>query len=170
MSQNSGRSLAGPGIDDSQHHFQDDKSVEERTMRTPAFTGQLRLVISAIGFGLACVVTSACAQDADVHAAEVAKGSATGAEPSEAAYQANCAACHQANGQGLRGAFPPLAGNERVVADPMRIISVVLNGIDGELEVDGVTYMGVMPPMGHMTDEDIAGAVNHILSSWGNEG
>ncbi|MDZ7784379.1 MAG: cytochrome D1 domain-containing protein [Halioglobus sp.] len=107
---------------------------------------------------------------AEVHQAEAAKGAATGAEPSQALYQANCGACHQANGKGLAGAFPPLAGNERVTGDPERIIGIVLNGLTGELEVDGVTYNGAMPPMQHLTDQEVAQTVNHVLTAWGNEG
>lgn len=112
----------------------------------------------------------AWAQDAAVHEAEVAKGSATGSEASEAAYSAHCSACHQPTGQGLSGAFPPLAGNPNVTDDADYVISTVLNGRQGELVVDGVTYNGVMPPMQHLSDEEVAGAVNHVLTAWGNDG
>nr|WP_157092344.1 cytochrome D1 domain-containing protein [Thioalkalivibrio nitratireducens] len=112
----------------------------------------------------------ATAQDAAVHEAEAAKGAATGAEPSPAHYQAFCAACHQADGTGMRGAFPPLAGNERVTEDPVRVMDIVLQGLDEPLEVDGVTYSTAMPPMQHLEDTQIAGAVNYVLTSWGNQG
>jgi nitrite reductase (NO-forming)/hydroxylamine reductase len=139
-------------------------------MKTTALTTRLRLTVSGLGFALACLATTACAQEAAVHEAEVAKGSATGSEASEAAYQANCGACHQASGQGMSGAFPPLAGNARVTSDGERVIAIVLNGLNESLEVNGVTYSGVMPPMQHMSDEDIAGAVNFVMTAWGNDG
>ncbi|NKI35366.1 c-type cytochrome [Wenzhouxiangella sp. XN79A] len=124
-----------------------------------------------LGIAFAAVVSGPVwAQNTEVHQAEVAKGSATGAEASQAAYQANCAACHQPNGQGLSGAFPPLAGNATVTSDPNYVISTVLNGRQGELVANGVTYNGVMPPMQHLSDEDIAGAVNYTLTAWGNDG
>jgi nitrite reductase (NO-forming)/hydroxylamine reductase len=129
-----------------------------------------RFTITGMVFSIACMANAAWAQDAAVHAAEVAKGSATASVSSEAAYQANCAACHQASGQGMSGAFPPLAGNERVTGDAERVISIVLNGLNESLEVDGVSYSGVMPPMQHMSDEDIAGAVNFVMTAWGNDG
>ncbi|MEX0915589.1 MAG: cytochrome D1 domain-containing protein, partial [Wenzhouxiangellaceae bacterium] len=128
------------------------------------------LIRSIAGAALLTLAATACGQQAEVHQAEAAKGAATGAEPSQALYQANCGACHQTNGEGLPGAFPPLAGNERVTGDPDRIIENVLNGLTGELEVDGVTYNGVMPPMQHLTDQEIAQAVNYVLTSWGNDG
>jgi len=110
------------------------------------------------------------AQGGAVHQAEAAKGAATGAEPSRAHFQAFCAACHQADGTGMRGAFPPLAGNDRVAADATRVVDIVLQGLNEPLEVNGVTYTTAMPPMQHMTDQEIAGAVNYVLSSWGNQG
>ncbi len=138
-------------------------------MKTVALI-KLRMTIMGMVFSIACMANAAWAQDAAVHEAEVAKGSATASVASEAAYQANCAACHQASGQGMSGAFPPLAGNERVTGDAERVISIVLNGLNESLEVNGTTYTGVMPPMQHMSDEDIAGAVNFVMTAWGNDG
>lgn len=123
--------------------------------------------IAALGLALS---GTALAQAAgQVHQAEVAQGAATGAEPSPAAYQANCAACHQPNGQGLTGAFPPLAGNPHVTGDADYVIDTVLNGRQGELVVNGQTYNAVMPPMQHLSDAEIAGAINFVRSSWGND-
>lgn len=106
---------------------------------------------------------------ASVHQAEVAKGQQSTAQ-NKAAYETNCAACHQVNGQGLKGAFPPLKDNQRVLDDPQRSINIVLNGLSGALEVDGVRYNGVMPAMGHLSDADIAGALSHVYGAWGNPG
>ena len=123
-----------------------------------------------VGVFLMALGTAASGQQAEVHAAEAAKGPATGSEPSQALYQANCGACHQPNGKGLPGAFPPLAGNERVTGDPDRVIENVLDGLSGELVLDGVTYNGVMPPMQHLSDQEIAQAVNYVMTAWGNDG
>lgn len=129
---------------------------------------RLRLLASAL---LIAIAGSACGQQGtQVHQAEAAKGAATGAEASQAVYQANCAACHQANGQGLAGAFPPLAGNPNILDDPGIIIHNILAGKQGEITVNGQTYNGVMPPMQHLTDQQIAQAANYVLTSWGNDG
>lgn len=100
----------------------------------------------------------------------VSEYSRADAEVSESVYQTHCGACHQRDGSGLRGAFPPLAGNERVANDPIRVVNIVLTGLEEHVVVDGITYTAPMPPMQHLSDEDIARAVNHVLTSWGNDG
>lgn len=88
-------------------------------------------------------------------------------------YGQVCSACHQAGGQGLAGAFPPLAGH---VADLARkdggrayLISVVLFGLQGQIDVNDQTYNGVMPAQGRLSDEEVA-AVLTFLSAEGAEG
>lgn len=106
-----------------------------------------------------------------VHGAETARGALdTRLAAGRAAYEANCAACHQAGGQGLAGAFPPLAGNPRVYADPEYAARVTLEGLSGPIEVNGVTFNAVMPGMSYLTDEDLADILTFINRSWGNEG
>lgn len=84
-------------------------------------------------------------------------------------YAARCSACHQSTGTGLSGVFPPLADSSWVQGDPLRPISIVLLGLQGQIEVKGETYAGVMPPMGgQMTDEEIAAVLTHVRSSFGN--
>ena len=86
-------------------------------------------------------------------------------------FTANCAACHQATGEGLPGAFPPLKGNPAVNdADPTQHIHVVLHGLQG-LNVGGTVYPSAMPPFGTtLSDADIANIINYERSSWGNHG
>ncbi|MGH8379085.1 MAG: c-type cytochrome, partial [Gammaproteobacteria bacterium] len=85
-------------------------------------------------------------------------------------YTANCAACHQATGQGIPGAFPPLKGNAAVLnPDPSKQIDVVLNGLQGQ-NVGGTMYATPMPPFGKLlNDAEIADIINHERSSWGNK-
>ncbi len=130
----------------------------------------LRYMKTLVCIGVFAAFATACGQGNDVEQTEVTNGDVSGAEPSRTHYQAHCAACHQGDGTGLTGAFPPLAGNDRVVNDPTRVIGIVLQGLDEPLEVDGVTYRTPMPPLGHLSDEEIAGAVNYVLTAWGNEG
>ncbi len=87
-------------------------------------------------------------------------------------YEKNCAICHQGTGMGLPGQFPPLAGSEWVLAEkPDRIIRIVLNGLQGPIEVNGQQYNGAMFAFKDMplTDEDIANALSYIRASWGNK-
>ena len=84
-------------------------------------------------------------------------------------YAANCSACHQASGEGIPGAFPPLKGNAAVNdADPTLHIHTVLQGAHG-VTIGGVEYTSVMPPFaGQLSDAQIADIINHERSSWGN--
>lgn len=88
----------------------------------------------------------------------------------EEIYVATCQACHQANGEGLAGAFPPLAKSDYLMADINRSINEVINGKTGEVTVNGVVYNSTMAPNSSLTDQQIADVMNYILNSWGNEG
>ncbi len=84
-------------------------------------------------------------------------------------FDSTCAACHQASGEGIPGAFPPLKGNAVVAnADPTQHIHTILHGAHG-LTIGGVKYSGVMPPFAsQLSDTDIANIANYERSSWGN--
>jgi mono/diheme cytochrome c family protein len=85
------------------------------------------------------------------------------------AYAANCASCHQANGQGAAGAFPPLAGSDIVAGDPAKMIHVVKYGLTGPVEIAGKTYNGQMPAWSpQINDANIASVITYVRSSWGN--
>lgn len=84
-------------------------------------------------------------------------------------YEANCQACHQAQGQGIPGAFPPLATSDYLNGDTMRAVDAILDGLSGKLTVNGIDYNGVMPAM-RLNDDDIANVVTFISNSWGNKG
>ncbi len=89
----------------------------------------------------------------------------------KALFTANCAACHQANGEGLPGAFPALKGNAAVNdADATTHIRAVLHGLQGA-RVGGVVYSSPMPAFGStLSDTDIANIINYERRSWGNQG
>jgi len=73
------------------------------------------------------------------------------------------------NGQGIPGAFPPLAGNPLVTGNPVAAIAIVKNGLDGRIVVNGQAYSGIMPRWnGLLTDEQIAAVITYIRSSWKN--
>lgn len=75
-----------------------------------------------------------------------------------------CAACHQENGKGLAGAFPPLAGSAIVNDEDYELfIQIILQGYDARSEY------GQMPAFAdQLTDGEIAAIANHERSSWGN--
>lgn len=81
----------------------------------------------------------------------------------QAVYDANCVACHQADGRGLAGAFPPLLDNPRV-ADSAYVVMVIRNGLVGEIEVNGEVYNGAMPAFQLLDDDQIAAVTAYIQS------
>lgn len=89
----------------------------------------------------------------------------------EALFTANCAACHQAGGEGLPGVFPPLKGNAAVNdTDATLHIHTVLYGAHG-LTISGVKYPSVMPPFGpQLSDQDVADLIDYERGAWGNHG
>lgn len=88
----------------------------------------------------------------------------------KALYAGTCSACHQAEGQGVPSVFPPLAKSDWLAkATAVELGGVVLNGLTGKVVVNGAEYNGVMPPMSHMTDDDIANILTYVGNSWGNK-
>ncbi len=108
-----------------------------------------------------------------VAAAAAASGTLTVQEQSaagKAIFNGTCSVCHQANGEGLAGVFPPLAKSDYIAADPKRIINTVLHGLSGKVTVNGKEYNSVMPPMNQLNDDGIANILTYLLNSWGNPG
>ena len=84
-------------------------------------------------------------------------------------YAQNCQACHQAEGQGIKGAFPPLAKSDYLNADVTRAIGVVAHGLEGQIKVNGELYNSTMPKL-KLSDEEIANVMTYVMNKWGNKG
>jgi nitrite reductase (NO-forming) len=82
-------------------------------------------------------------------------------------YMQTCFACHQAEGQGIPNAFPPLAKSDYLNADVDRAIGIVLHGKTGEITVNGQKYNSVMTRQMLSTDQ-IANVLTYVYNSWGN--
>ena len=106
-------------------------------------------------------------------------GDAAGADPFQTAMKkgssgyAVCGGCHQGNGNGIPGQFPPLAGSEWVTGGTERLIRVTQHGLVGAISVKGQAYNtpGGMQPFGAaMSAQDLANVLTYVRNSWGNEG
>ncbi len=88
----------------------------------------------------------------------------------EKIYQANCMACHQVTGQGMPGAFPPLAGSDWAGKDPDMLARIIIAGMQGPITVNGTEYNSIMAPLGAvLSDEDIANVLTYVRQAWGND-
>lgn len=94
----------------------------------------------------------------------------------ERIYNSQCASCHQGNGAGVPGSFPPLAGSAWVLGDEKRIVKILLKGLSGPIEVEGNSYNGNMPAFGDgpggmgWDDAKISYVSTYVRSAWGNGG
>ena len=86
----------------------------------------------------------------------------------QALYYRYCSACHQIDGGGARGRFPPLAETEWVTGNKNRLINIVLAGMEGPIEVNGKQYSAVMPQHSFLKDQEIADVLTYIRSNFGN--
>jgi mono/diheme cytochrome c family protein len=84
-------------------------------------------------------------------------------------YALICTACHQPDGQGTPGAFPPLDGSDWLVNDPELPIKIVLKGLQGPVTVKGVKYTSVMPPHNTLDDQKIADVLSYARHTWSND-
>jgi mono/diheme cytochrome c family protein len=149
----------------------------ERAMELVVERG-VDLPLAAIGGPAAAAEPAAPAADAaaDEPAEEPVDGAAPAAAEvdGQAVYTANCASCHQAGGQGVPGAFPPLANEhtaDLVQAEGGRdyLIHALLYGVQGQIEVMGQTYNGLMPAWPQLSDAEIAAVLSYVIRAWDNQ-
>jgi len=105
----------------------------------------------------------------DSKSAAVATNLAERITAGQAIYDRNCAACHMPTGTGVPAAFPPLANSDYLNADVDRAIDTVLNGLQGEVTVNGNKFNSVMPTLG-LDDESVANVLTYVYSKWENSG
>ena len=92
------------------------------------------------------------------------------AEAGKALFAGTCSTCHQPDGAGIPGVFPPLAKSDWITANPGKLPQVILHGLSGKVTVNGKEYNSVMPPMSQLTDDEVANISTYVLNSWGNPG
>ncbi|MEO7043097.1 MAG: cytochrome c [Gemmatimonadaceae bacterium] len=102
-------------------------------------------------------------------AATASAAGGAAAAPNGAELFTRCAACHQASGLGVPGAYPPLAGSEWLNNNPEVPIRIVLHGLQGDITVKGTKFNNAMTPFGdQLSDAEIAAIISYERSSFGN--
>ncbi|MEP7257047.1 MAG: cytochrome c [Flavitalea sp.] len=84
-------------------------------------------------------------------------------------FDTYCLPCHQADGKGVPGMNPPLVKTKWVLGDKKTLISILLKGLDQEIEIRGETYNNVMPALPSLTDQEIADVLTFVRNSFGNK-
>lgn len=83
-------------------------------------------------------------------------------------YANNCMSCHQANGEGLKGAFPPLKGSAIVVGDDLELfVNIIMIGYNARPEYAVMNGVGTD---NNLSPEEVTAIINHEKTSWGNNG
>ena len=133
----------------------------ERTTSRVATARTLVLLLSALvfaSFGAAFATEEPAAEDDTGRDRELAEG--------RVVYEANCLACHQSDGEGISGVFPPLVDNENVM-DTDYLVEVITMGREGELTVNGVAYDGVMPAFSALSEDQVSVLVAYVQEGLG---
>lgn len=95
-------------------------------------------------------------------------GAVAALEDGQALYAANCQSCHQENGLGLKGAFPPLKASPVVNGDNLKLyVDIIMNGYDARPEYAAMAAVGTNM---NFNENQVAAIINHERSSWGNTG
>jgi mono/diheme cytochrome c family protein len=85
-------------------------------------------------------------------------------------FNGKCAACHQPDGKGRPGQFPPLAGSDWLLGPPEVPVRILLYGLQGDVTVSGQSFNGNMPAFGaQLKDEQIAAVLSYVRQEWGNQ-
>lgn len=126
----------------------------------------MKIILATLA-ALALLVPSARSQEADL---------AASAKRGQAIYMTTCMACHQPNGLGLPGVFPPFDGSEWVTGEARKLVAVVLKGLNGPITVKGVKFPGAVPLIPVDTqfpilkdNAKLADVLNYIRTAWSNK-
>ena len=83
-------------------------------------------------------------------------------------YTDFCINCHMASGEGVDGAFPPLAKSDYLQTERIASIKAIKFGLTGRIVVNDKVYNGTMMPLG-LSDDEVADVMNYITNAWGNK-
>lgn len=84
-------------------------------------------------------------------------------------YIKHCLQCHQKDGSGVPNMFPPISKSDWVAGDKIKLINVLLKGLEGDIEVSGEQYSQVMPKQDYLTNTEIAQILSYIRQNFGND-
>src|SRR4051812_47954020 len=102
-------------------------------------------------------------------AADSSADLSTQVERGKLLYLKNCFICHRITGEGMPGAYPPLAKSDFLMADRERSIRIGCEGLSGEIIVNGKKFNGTMAVV-TLSDQEVADVFTYVRNAWGNKG
>ena len=87
----------------------------------------------------------------------------------KAIYDSQCVTCHREKGEGIKDVYPPLAKSDYLMANKARSIDIVVNGLSGQITVNGAQYDAEMLSL-DLPDQQVSDVLNYVRNSWGNKG
>ena len=124
-------------------------------------------------FKIACLVLVislfACNLHAQVRHLKKHSGSGASVARGKIVYTSICLSCHMAGGTGVPHMNPPLINTAYVSGDKTKLVKIVLNGFNEDVEINGQTYSNAMTPHSDLTDRQIADVLTYVRKSFGNK-
>ncbi|MEQ1799736.1 MAG: cytochrome c [Lacibacter sp.] len=84
-------------------------------------------------------------------------------------YEKTCAACHQPDGDGVPRMNPPLIKTKIVLGAKEKLVQIIVNGFNEEVEINGEFYSNPMPAQPQLTNQEIADVLTFVRNSFGNK-
>ncbi|MBX2846349.1 MAG: cytochrome c [Saprospiraceae bacterium] len=84
----------------------------------------------------------------------------------QALYETHCGNCHLNNGQGIGTLMPPLKNADYILENRADLACIITNGLEGEIEVNEITYNNPMLPITELSEVDIVNILNYIQAQW----
>lgn len=131
--------------------------------------GGLRKLLVPLGFTLVMIWSCAGKQNDQESSKELRGDSDSNNGQGKELYVQNCGSCHQANGSGVPGMYPPLQGTKTVKGDKKKLIRIILEGQEGKIEVKGRSYDQEMPAQDHLKNEEIAKILSYVRKEFAGE-
>jgi mono/diheme cytochrome c family protein len=124
------------------------------------------VIILMLGAGMVCMKAGPTLAEASLN--EPGPGTV---QRGQKIYENTCLTCHQADAGGVPGMTPPLQKSPYVQGPSVKLIGIVLNGLNDGVEIEGETYTNPMPPFSSvLKDQEIADVLTYLRSHFGNKG
>ncbi len=135
-------------------------------------TAALVLLLAAVTTTLQAQVKKTTLSKKKVAVTKVSSGSASlkaSMARGKVVFNNICATCHQADGLGVPRMNPPLAKTTYVLGDKTKLIGIVLNGFNEDVEINGDRYSNIMPAHDYLKDQQIADVLTFVRNNFGNK-